>query len=993
MKRIYFIILFICLVALTGSAQQDECWNNPNTITTKWNEPNTANTENWDWTKSGLVHPVYLKDNMTSPSILVELPYFCTKPGGSGSCNNDNTYCYEVTNLITGRQDIYPQDGWELLLKDFGTPTVGSTIGRKTANPVFILYNKYTGKMKVYLAVIGNKTANSAYIQLHFEVNSLKNGIYTHADAVCKTLLDFDTESKFRSLNSYALQNNEDDYQWLVSEIQTAYDPCVCTSISNTRVNTIEILPELIANSTITADIEGTAVQDMMNGGGVQAEADGKTSFKDVAIGAGTAAIKGYNDFSSYKSQLDKMLDKSNQSYKNKLVTEWFDDYVKKNPQYQGVNNLSDKYNLWDALGRTDDAYKRSIGIDKIDAYQTSSNFRYVKSIASFIPYVGSAIGLIDFFVNGGKEQDPPKPSPPMVFNVSLKLNGSISLPSKLTPVHFLLPGSRTNVSSNLLPIYNNILGVFNILKPPAFEAGGIKPKLYLTFLHPDGITPYRNVVGIKDFDNTIIQNGRISTDPDGGDDLPYSSMGNLDAFKQYMGNITGKNLLVQYKLREDMKYMVNPAANLTVEMIDACFVIEYKSPTDLYIKDKTFVDGTNYKDIGNEQAFPFHRSMFSPSLTFEQRLDEIAKTGLDLEYISADKSIIKFRTKYVPLTCLKNESFTLYNGLIKPKVYVKMLVKYKRNDEPTAELITQIVTYDISSSFYTPLYVASDCSIAMRTSVTASPSFLDLYPGDQANWSHYDDLYRSQDILPNFYFKNIFFRDDNSHDPNCYPFTSFSTPMDHYYYSGMPSQKINGTLFVANNKTITSNTWLKARKIVLGNNITINDNVELVAEEPIELPEESTMNPNSIISAEPFSNLDLWSCPDVNIATLHATDDEIKALCENSIYKAKAQSFHKGDDFIENKLDTTTAFGFTLFPNPAQNNISITVACSNEERIKLSVVDITGKEVSDNLYVENVLNGSVINVDLTSLSSGIYFCSLINNAGVKMTQKFIIAK
>ncbi|MES2656719.1 MAG: T9SS type A sorting domain-containing protein [Bacteroidota bacterium] len=941
MKKIYFISVFICLIALTGKTQQNGCWNNINTITTKWDEPNTDNTENWDWTKSDLVHPVYLRDNLTTPSILVELPYFCTKPDGSGSCNNDNTYCYEVTQLINGKQDIYPEDGWELLLKDFGTPTIGSTIGRKTANPIFILYNRYTGKMKVYLAVIGNKTANSAYIQIYFEVTSLKNGIYTHANEVSKTLLEFDTKAKFKSLNNYALQNNEDDYQWLVSEIQTAYDPCVCTTINNIQVNTIEILPVLVTNSTITANIEGTAVQDLMNSSGIKAEADGKTSFKDLVTGAGNAAIKGYNDFGSYKKQIDDMLNKSNQEYKNKLVSDWFDDYVKKNPQYQGVNNLPAKYALWDALGRTDDAFKRGIGIDKIGDYQGSTEYQDLKTIASFVPYVGSAIGLIDFFINGGKKETT-KPSPPMVFNVSLKLNGTISSPSPLKPVHFLVPGSKT-VSSNLTPIYNNILGVFNILKAPQFKFAPIARR--------------DEVFKFYDFDLGEEINQQM-----------FPKFTNFDVVLSQNAAFNATPVFKQYKLNEDIKYIVNPAADLEVELIDACFVLEYNNTPNLTLNYDIF------PNFFNQPALPYYPDLFNGSLSVTDKIKSLEKAYYDLEYISHDNSVVRLRTKYVPLTCLKNVTFTLFNGVM-PKVYVKMLVRYKRKDNAQAEPITNVVTYDITSSFTTPV-------------LDPEPPNADC----RANFKTYQLVRLEQATFPTPLVTHLGFKYQQLLSISCFPY-SYPNSNDVNYVPGISSMMVPGNIIIPSNTSIPSNTWLKARKIVLGNNITINDNVELVAEEPIELSEESTMYPNSVIRNEFFSNLNLWNCPDVNIATLHATEDEIKALCDNSAYKAKAQSFHKGDDLIENKLDSTANFGFTLFPNPAQNNISITVACSSEERIKLSVVDITGKEVSNNLYVENVLNGSVINVDLTELSSGIYFCSLVNNAGMKMTKKFIIAK
>lgn len=199
MRKIIFTFLTIYFISNLSCFAQIGCWNDPNTITTKWDVAGTSNTENWNWTTPGLFHPVYLKNNLSNPSILIELPYFCTRPIGSGSCNNGNTFQYEVLNALSKPQDIYPENGWELVLKNFGTPNPpnSSTGGTLTPNPIFILYNRYTGRMKTYLTIIGQKTANSAYLQISFTINTILNSVYAHATAVSKTLLEFDPENKF----------------------------------------------------------------------------------------------------------------------------------------------------------------------------------------------------------------------------------------------------------------------------------------------------------------------------------------------------------------------------------------------------------------------------------------------------------------------------------------------------------------------------------------------------------------------------------------------------------------------------------------------------------------------------------------------------------------------------------------------------------------------------------------------------------------------------
>jgi hypothetical protein len=121
-KIISIVILASC--QYLAEAQQQECWNIERTNTTKWETAGSSNLQNWNWTLEGNVHPVYLLNgtNANNPSFFVELPYFCSNPPGTGSCQNNNTMHYEILRNNGGQPDIYPENGWELVLKNFGTP-------------------------------------------------------------------------------------------------------------------------------------------------------------------------------------------------------------------------------------------------------------------------------------------------------------------------------------------------------------------------------------------------------------------------------------------------------------------------------------------------------------------------------------------------------------------------------------------------------------------------------------------------------------------------------------------------------------------------------------------------------------------------------------------------------------------------------------------------------------------------------------------------------
>lgn len=79
--------------------------------------------------------------------------------------------------------------------------------------------------------------------------------------------------------------------------------------------------------------------------------------------------------------------------------------------------------------------------------------------------------------------------------------------------------------------------------------------------------------------------------------------------------------------------------------------------------------------------------------------------------------------------------------------------------------------------------------------------------------------------------------------------------------------------------------------------------------------------------------------------------------------------------------VDDLTLSNFTVFPNPAKNNITIV---GNVDLTSVSVFDITGKKVIEN-------KGSSINtVNVSNLNSGIYLLKLENINGNITTKKFV---
>lgn len=90
--------------------------------------------------------------------------------------------------------------------------------------------------------------------------------------------------------------------------------------------------------------------------------------------------------------------------------------------------------------------------------------------------------------------------------------------------------------------------------------------------------------------------------------------------------------------------------------------------------------------------------------------------------------------------------------------------------------------------------------------------------------------------------------------------------------------------------------------------------------------------------------------------------------------------------DNISNKH--TTQLSFTVFPNPANTNITVDVSQWNMQKIQYTLFDITGRQLK-NGYIENQHN---LQIDVAMLTSGMYFLYL-NDGEHKGSEKFQIVR
>jgi acetyltransferase-like isoleucine patch superfamily enzyme len=975
MKKILFILLV--LIKGVNSFSQDANCNKENVTTstdwTKYNANDRNFPNNWNWTQTGVSHPVYLNNNLNSPSFYIQLPYFCGLSAGSGGCGNLNTLQYEILENNNTKQDVFPEDGWELLVKNFGKGNSTSFIndGRGVANPYFILYNRYNGKMKIFYSIIGQRPQqNAGYLQIYLFDKNTKRATFAHVEPIAQSLQDFHPRNNFKVLNDFATMTTSISYYWLVGEIQTAYDPCTCTS-NNIGDPLVVVQPFLSTVTSIEAKIEGLQTQKLANNGSVSAESNGKTSFLDLAQGAGEAGVKSYTQFEGYRSQVTDFLDKRNDAYKNKLVKDWWENSAVKS----NLSGVEREAKFKELMGY-DQNVKKLLGIDKIDKYDNTLGA--IKQVAGLFPYVGTAIGVIDFFISGGKKEDA-KPSPPMVFDVNLKLKGELKTPVAQPEITFDLPGAKPSSNGSLNPLYNRTLGVFNIVKAPAMEFFELKPTVKLENYRYD----FRN-----DCEKGTDQFGE----------------GYYKAQTQ-----SAK----QFRLKEDVKYLLNPSAGLDVEMIDACFILEYKGNQNLFLNNPLAFDTT--------AAIPMHSKIYGDTLlygrgiSFENRIKSIEESGWDLEYVSKDyptapNSFIRFRTKYMPLQCLRNLNFTVWGGKA-PKLYIKMLVKTKRKDLITAEGVNNILTYDISKSIIEATKNSTEGSITHN-----------IYARTTGEW-------------PGFFFCGNFFASKYSYnnfkyvpsaDWDSYPFLGSSRyddfiinslPLANPYYrypsnfvdsknylNSLISSDVNvsGNITIYDNATVASNVTLRTLgSINIGQNVTFGSNVQLIAGKSVDVNPNIAFNAGVTITILPSAPTDIFGCNNPNIAALHATTDEIygaiNGICNNKIYKdsTKIQSLigqEDNDTIVKVKIkkgNLENRVKFDCSPNPFSNFFTINYELNNDEFVNISLVNSLGQMIKTIINRKVEIGSYQEHVSTEGLPPGVYILTLRTQNGTE-TKKIV---
>ena len=173
-------------------------------------------------------------------------------------------------NKTIDEHDWHWEDGWELMYLNTGRYPNGQEIqvansfygaqGLPNNNaPYFMLYNKYTGKLRVFsnlYAPIGTWDDVKLTIGYHGKSgNDLVSGVFRHVNNY-DTPLDQKTDGL--AISTYHKDESNSSNKWFVSEVQLGYDACVCddeSSLFDVTLSGIETFDVKLTGRSITTEL------------------------------------------------------------------------------------------------------------------------------------------------------------------------------------------------------------------------------------------------------------------------------------------------------------------------------------------------------------------------------------------------------------------------------------------------------------------------------------------------------------------------------------------------------------------------------------------------------------------------------------------------------------------------------------------------------------------------------------------------------------------
>lgn len=463
-------------------------------------------------------------------------------------------------------------NGWELLLlnlgyypnTDDGTPEGGilthNFVDQKFI-PYIVLYNKYTGIMRVFLAYGKNQSPDGAIdgvmITLTFFSPALGQDEVSGILRLVKGRDNF-LDQPTSTVNTTAVAKNPGvEHKWYSADFQLAYDPCTCeypTKLALIFDFFSETEFRLVGNSLSSNDIPMSEAEELIN----------NDFLGNFELDEGGDIENGYIIYNNLSLLIDDFIAKTDQyiiDYQN------YEEQLKRFEREKAIMEAFKMIILQGAGAAFAGPAGFNIGaaaaqgfpfaiafVDHAkDLKDADGNLSYFKLNSESKKLLGHTVNMLT--TESSNEPVPPtKPIQPSVSYSQMSFKGKLSDEMKVGTIDFPTPGTfdyTIPVTSSIspitgltdfnypleykYPIYNEVLGVFALTNTPS-------------------INVFNNAINIS-CESVNIQNppGSVFEDPQ---DVYYTN-------------------LFQIQLNDALNYSINPKLDIINHSIDVALVVE----------------------------------------------------------------------------------------------------------------------------------------------------------------------------------------------------------------------------------------------------------------------------------------------------------------------------------------------------------------------------------------------------------------------------------
>lgn len=535
------------------------------------------------------------------------------------------------------------------------------------------------------------------------------------------------------------------------------------------------------------------------------------------------------------------------------------------------------------------------------------------------IPKVGVIIGVAEFLVSGGNKSAG-SATQTTVKIPNLRADGDLEFSATFAQQKFNTPGAdHTGESAEYLPHYDNPLGIFNLLETPELE-----------------------------FVEYFLDAGQAA--------------GTFDPLLQK--TVWHFPRLRQYRVKNDLKYVVNPHAGL--ELVDIQAKISFTMGGEFTrVGGESGINSAKQWDVQNDlppkkgglnksvQYGPYGPAIIGVDTNVDMR-DKWRRAGITLDFKSDSFPGVNryvFGTTWSPLGCFPGTTFMLTKystGFYKndPLVTCKIRAVFKRTDDPDAKEVIWTGTFDTK---------ISQSSLQDNTNNRYALTSFDQFGSPVAFNPHFSDI--SQKYQINYIMGGI--NSGNRPNKTVWPIANEGKPEN----------------LVFANMHIPAGNYFATNKITIGPNVTMDEGIVFRAGKKIDVLENVDIPINVDLDIS-----DKWH-PNCDRPVNTVNQSAIDAFCANATkykpqyVKSKRELVDSSSQAIKTKVEEIT---FKVYPNPTNGKYSVSFNSSLDD-IELAIFDLSGKIVYKRSYDAA---SSLIELDATALTSGIYFINIKTNDG-----------